>query len=214
MLLSLALVTVAVTGPAGAQVDRTDGGPGDNGFVMMVHGTFEPAATDRASHQTPDPVHVPPVHEIFGTTQDEGQIVLRVIPHSAPSSQGIGAVDVSNPTLALSGQLPGQQLTTTPTEANEGEDARCTEETELTGSPISACLIARVPAEDVRGWGAVDLELTFTSDGMQFSEPYSIPAHLALHAAIEGDAVSFDQADTLSGQPTPYLVEDLVDPVQ
>lgn len=199
-LLSLALLTVGASGALAVEPED----PGQNGIVMMVHGHFEPAVTDQ--------IPPPPAQEAFLTTQQNGEIILRVIPYDVETQKPIV---VDEATVAIEGQLPGQSVILEP-EAPATDDARCIDETDLPDheGPLEACMIVRVDAETVRGWGAVEVELRANVGDELVVEPYSSPAHLAMHTTMEDGAPGFDTADQLSGVTTPFLIEDLVDPVQ
>ncbi len=199
-LLSLALLTVGASGALAVEPED----PSQNGIVMMVHGHFEPAVTDE--------IPPPPAQEAFLTTQQDGEIILRVIPYDVETET---PVLVDDATVAIEGQLPGQSVILDP-EAPTGTEGRCGDETSLPDheGPLDACLIVRVDAETVRGWGAVEVELRANVDGELVVEPYSSPAHLAMHTTMEDGQPGFDTAEQLSGVTTPFLIEDLVDPVQ
>lgn len=202
VLLSFVLLTTGVSTTL-ANVDQE---AGDNGLVYMVHGHFEPAVTE--------PTPAPPGQEAFATTQQEGEILLSIIPYGVEEEAPIALADDAQ--LLLEGPLPDQAVTLDPREGTS-EDARCVDETSLPGyeGDVEDCLVATVDAETVRAWGAVSITLsgTLASTDTFVEEAYSSPAHLALHTTMEEGEPGFATADQLSALTTPFLVEDLVDPV-
>lgn len=197
------LVLVTAAAQASALPDEE---AADNGLVYMVHGHFEPAVTED--------VPPPPAHEAFATTQQEGQIVLYVIPYSVDEQAPTPFSD--DTIVALSGPLPGQTLLLEPREGTQDDD-RCVDETSIPGheGDVSDCLVVEAPAEEVRGWTALGIELrgTMVETGEHVTEAYSSAAHVAMHTTMEDGEPGWETADQLSGLATPFLVEDLVDPV-
>lgn len=202
VLLSFVLLTVGFSSAA-AQVDED---AGSNGIVFMVHGHFEPAVTDE--------IPPPPAQEAFATTQQDGEIVLYVIPYSTVTEEPTAFGD--DTTIAIEGQLSGQSLIVEP-RTGTTDDQRCIDETTITDhkGDVSDCLVVEIDASEVRGWGAVEIELrgTHLAADTFITESYSSPAHVAIHTTMEDGAPGFDTADQLSAASTPFLVEDLVDPV-
>lgn len=203
IVLSLALMTAGIS----TSLATLDEDAGDNGLVYMVHGHFEPAITDE--------IPPPPAHEAFATTQDSGEIILYVIPYSTEEEAPVPFEDDAQ--VELNGPLPGQSITLDPREGTP-EDERCVDETTIEGheGDIGDCLVAKLPAETVRGWGAVDIVFsgTLATTGEHLGETYSSPAHIAIHTTMEDGAPGFEAADQLSSVGTPFLVEDLIDPVE
>lgn len=168
-----------------------------NGYLMMVHATFEPR-----------PEGPPPAQEAFVGTQDDGDIVLRLIPYTL---DGLVPVEVSDPEVAVE-SLSGGSFTPTPSAGTN--DAICEEETSLHDheGPVAACLIVRVPADELAPADALLVTLRFADDGGEQVERYNAAAHIALHAAIEGAPVDPATVDATLTQPTPLLAETAVDP--
>lgn len=186
-----------------ATLAQTGDDAGDNGLVYMVHGHFEPAVTDE--------IPPPPAHEAFAATQDDGEIVLYVIPYSVETQ---APVSLEAPSVTIDGPLPDQSLEATPREGTT-DDQRCVDETSIEGheGDVSDCLVVEVDADEMSGWGAVDIVLEGTHDGEPIQEAYSSAAHVAMHTTMEDGAPGWDTADSLSAVPTPFLIEDQVDPV-
>lgn len=198
------VLSTATAAPGLAQLDEE---AGDNGLVFMVPGHFEPALTDE--------IPPPPAQEAFLTTQQDGEIVLYVIPYSV-EDEAPTTFDVDDTTIAIEGQLPGQSIILEPREGTQ-EDQRCVDETSLEGheGEVCDCLVVTVDAEEVRGWSAVTVELrgTMVSTGEFLTENYSSVAHVAIHTTMEDGVPGWETADDLSAVATPFLAEDLVDPV-
>lgn len=197
--------TVATDADDGAIASTAAEDAGDNGIVYMVHGAFEPSPTA--------PTPAPPAEEAFATTQQDGEIVLHVIPYSVETEAPTPFED--DVQVTLEGPAPGQALVVEPREGT-ADDQRCVDETSLEGheGDVEDCLVVEVDADFVRGWGLVDvvLEGTHAPTGATVVESYSSPAHVAMHTTMEDGQPGWSTADQLSALATPILVEDLVDP--
>lgn len=198
ILLSLVLLTVGLSSTAA----QTDDDAATNGIVYMVHGHFEPAVTDPP----------PPIHEAFAATQEDGNVVFYVIPYSV-DTEAPTQFDVDDTTIAIEGATTSYVAQP---RAGTTSDQRCVDETTIPGhdGPISACLVVEAPADQVPG-GAVEIVLrgTHVETDEFVIEAYSSPAHVSMHTTMEDGQPGWTTADELSGITTPFLIEDLVDPV-
>lgn len=198
----LVLLTVGLLAIAPSVVwAGEDPDPAGNGVVMMVHGHFEPWV------QGP-----PPALEAVATTQEDGRILLHTITYSA-DVQAL-PVAVSDPELRI---IDGDDTHSMFSNGDPEDSQICQEETNLPGheGPIEACAVFDLPADHFDGRNVVTFELLFTDeDGRPQREVYNVVAHYLLHSWIEsgGGTVDLETVDDTFTQPTPYFVQNLVDP--
>lgn len=211
MLTAAAVLALAAAGPlataAPAPVDDHPFAPepdsADNGVVMMVHGHVEPDPLA--------PTPAPPAHEALVATNEDGIVRLAVIPYS-PDAEGTwrpNDLSAQDPELLV--DAPGTDEVWQEPNVDAADHDRCAEETSLPGheGPPSACLVFAFDAGTFDGRNAPALELHW--DGGV--EVYNAAAHALMHDRFEGGPVPVSQADGLTDQPTPFVVESLVDPV-
>lgn len=178
-----------------AQGDDLVPPPGDNGFVFMVHGHFEPWPLGH---------DVPPAHEAAVTTADDGTVRLHVIPYAGAPFQ---PTVVEEPKLTITSETGDEVLERRPN-ADPTEHHTCEVETQLPGheGPIEACQVYEIPTEDLPEGSAVTMFLRFIHQGQTYMEPYNAAAHALLHLHMEGAPVTQGDVDTASQEPTPYVI--------
>lgn len=198
--LGAVIVLLGVSGMAGADAPSSAG----NGYVMMVHATFEPNIYDASSGA------VPPAPEAIAATNDGDWVIFNVIPHGL---NGV-AVIVSDPVLVITATGGTQRIEVTPNGASASQP-ECAIETQYPGfeGPLEACQVFRLAAATFDGMPLVDLALQFSDgEGTQI-EVNSLPGHLLLHAHQGGAPIELAQVDRdLTGSVTPFAVENLIDP--
>lgn len=196
VLLTIGLLTIA---PAGSLAGG-DPDPAGNGVVMMVHGHFEPWVEGP-----------PPALEALATTQEDGRIVLHTITYSAEADTR--PVPVQDPVLRI---ISVDGVDEVQANGDPSSSAICQEETGLPGheGPIEACAVFDLPAEYFDTRNVVTFELLFLDgDGREQREVYNAAAHFLLHGWMESGGMSVDlgTVDETLTEPTPYLVQNLVD---
>lgn len=198
----LTAVLVLAFGVVGA-MPAVGGQDGGNGYLLMVHTTFEPRPQD-------DGVPGPPAQEAFVGTQDDGKVVLRFIPYT---TDGLEPVVVEDPLVAVTSPGTNSSIVREPEGSPKG-DAVCEEETSLAGhaGSVWACLVLELDAEDLPPGDGLLVSLLFADDAGRQIEHYNSVGHVALHDAIEGGAADPEVADAMFTQPTPVVVETAVDP--
>lgn len=178
-----------------AQADDRVPAPGDNGFVFMVHGHFEPWPLGHA---------VPPAHEAAVTTADDGTIRLHVIPYAGGPFQ---PTVVQEPELTITSETGDAVLERRPN-ADPAQHHTCEVETQIPDheGPLEACQVYEIPTEALPEGSAVTMTLRFIHQGETYIEPYSAAAHALLHFHMEGAPVTRGDVDTASQEPTPYVI--------
>ena len=127
----------------------------DNGYLMMVHGTFHPRAVHTLDEATGAPV--PPAQEAEVVTVAAGTVNFNVIPYSVATGKPLrvseAVLHVDSPLHALR-VAPNADPETAP---------ECGEETSIPGyeGPLDACLVFRVPATAFLPGEVVNLALHF-----------------------------------------------------
>lgn len=200
MVLAAGLLLIA----SSTSVSAGEPDPAGNGVVMMVHGHFEPWVEGP-----------PPALEALVATPEDDRILLHTITYSAEDDTR--PVPVQDPVLRIV-ELDG---TTEEVAANgdPNDSEICEEETNLPGheGPIDACAVFELPADFFEGRNVVLLELLYTDgDGDPGREVYNAVGHYLLHFWIEsgGESVDLQTVDETFTDPTPYVIEHLVDPVE
>lgn len=199
-----AVTSIVALGLAGAVVPAAAQTPDDgNGYLLMVHATFEPRPQDTLDEGPP------PAQEAFAGTQDDGNIVLHLIPYTV---DGLTPVGVTDPTVEVE-SLSGETFDLAPSPGTQ-DDEVCVEETSLPGheGDVGDCLVAEVPADELAPADGLLVALRFTDGDGEQVERYNAPAHIALHLAIDGAPIDPATIDATLTQPTPLLVETAVDP--
>lgn len=178
-----------------------------NGYVMMIHGPFEPSPTD--------PIGAPPAEQAVATTNDDGNITFFAIPYRTGS---VGPAVVENATLVVRDPA-GLAVMSAEPEEDLQDHPICEEETSIQTSegdfsgPIEACQPFVFDADAFHGLDAVTLELAFDDDNGSQLEPYNLGAHLLLHFYMEGASpLAPAEVDGTLDQRTPFLVESALDP--
>lgn len=192
--LGLLIAVLAATAALAAPAVALGGG---NGYVLMVHGWFEPYLEG-----TP---HAPGT--VIGI-RDADHVTFSAIPYATSTSR---PAVVAQPRLEITGVGSGRSVTYAPNV--DSENAVCRRETSFEGheGPVAACPTFRVPAADLDP--AVTMVLHFTdADGPQ-SEPLAVTVHQFIHGHLDfgvpADLATLDR----DVDPEPFLVEQIVDPV-
>jgi hypothetical protein len=199
-LLVAALSSMVMVQPVQADAPRSDG----NGFIMMVHATFEPRPTEGT------PVFVPPAQEGLAATRHDGVIVFNVIPHRLDGRPAM----VSDPVLQIT-DLAGENELLVPANGVSTSQRECIEETAYAGyeGPVEACRVFRLPASALATMPLVLLTLRFVDGGRPGAEVNNPAAHGLLHARQHGTPVDLASVDSrLTGQSIPFAVLDLYVP--
>lgn len=203
MLSRKALLPVVVVLAAGLcsvpAVAAGEAGAG-NGYVLMVHGWFEP-------YPEGQPHALGPAMAV----RDGEHVTFSAIPYSVATGR---PVVVGDAMLEIA--------------SHDGTDARpyrpnvafdnpvCRRETGFEGheGPLEACLNFRMPASDFGGRNVVVATLHFTDDtGAHQMEPYSVTNHTLLHGYLQAGVPEDVSAADRSGGHEPFLVEDQADPL-
>ena len=198
-LLVAALSSMVMVQPVQADEPRSDG----NGFIMMVHATFEPSPAEAT------PMFVPPAQEGLAATRHDGVIVFNVIPHRLDGRPAM----VSDPVLQIT-DLAGENELLVPANGVSTSQRECIEETAYAGyeGPVEACRVFRLPASALETMPLVLLTLRFNDGGRPSAEVNNTAAHGLLHARQHGTSVDLASVDSrLTGQSIPFAVLDLFD---
>ena len=198
-LLVAALSSMVMVQPVQADEPRSDG----NGFIMMVHATFEPSTNEAT------PMFVPPAQEGLAATRHDGVIVFNVIPHRLDGRPAM----VSDPVLQIT-DLAGENELLVPANGVSTSQRECIEETAYAGyeGPVEACRVFRLPASALETMPLVLLTLRFDDGGRPGAEVNNTAAHGLLHARQHGSPVDLASVDSrLTGQSIPFAVLDLFD---
>lgn len=187
----LALV-LGVAGPAAAA-------GGGNGYVLMVHGWFEPYVEGTA--------HAPGT---VAAIRDGDRLTFSAIPYATATSQ---PAVVREPRLEIVGETTGARHTYAPNA--DSDNPVCRRETSFSDheGPLAACPTFVVPAEDLAGEFLVTILLHFADDRGAHTEPLVVSVHQQIHSHIEaGVPADLDSLDT-DAEPEPFVVETVLDPV-
>ncbi len=198
-LLGAVLCWMVVVQPVQADAPQSDG----NGFLMMVHATFEPNANESTG------VFVPPAPEGLAATSHDGDIVFNVIPHRIDGRPAM----VSDPVLEIT-DLTGEHRIRVPANGVSTSQRECVEETAYAGyeGPVEACRVFRLPASAFQTMPLVHLALWFEDGGGPGVEVNNTAAHGLLHGRQQGAPVDLADVDArLTGRSIPFAVEALFD---
>lgn len=203
------------TSPAGAAIPHSKRSAG-NGYLLMVHATFEPHShplvdQTNTGETGPDQGKTGVLNGTgaVGATRDGDSIVIRAIPYLVATAY---PVVVGQPRLQVDGPTGGR-LVLEPNMDPE-PDAICRFETHWAGheGPVQACSGYRVPAGQFDEMSVVTLTLRFVDgNGAPQEEVHNLPAHVLLHAGIVGFPVDLKAIDEATTEPTPLVVEHLMD---
>lgn len=190
-----AALTLAVLGSllvaTGAAAAAAGGG---NGYVLMVHGWFEPYVEGTA--------HAPGT---VSAIRDRDHLTFSAIPYGTADSR---PAVVREPRLEIVGRG-----TYSPNVASD--NPVCRRETTFPGheGPTAACPTFRVAAADLSGDVVIRMVLHFVDDAGPQSEPLSVSNHQFIHGHIDaGFPQSLTELDR-DVEPEPFLVEQVLDPV-
>jgi hypothetical protein len=171
-----------------------------NGYVVMVHGWFEPY-----------PEGQPHAPGVVLAVRDGDHVTFSVIPYSTATGR---PVVVDDPRLEVVDPVSKAVVATY--EPNvDSDNPPCRRETSFPGheGPVQACPTFRAPASDFADRHVVGFVFRFVDRaGRPQVEPYSAINHTLLHAHLQG-GLPISMADR-DGGPDPFLVESGVDPVR
>lgn len=185
-------LVLALAGPAAAV-------GGGNGYVLMVHGWFEPYVEG-----TP---HAPGT---VAAIRDDDHLTFSAIPYGTESGR---PEVVQEPRLEITGLTSGETRTYEPNV--DSDNPVCRRETTFPGheGPLAACPTFRVPADDLAGELGVTMVLRFVDERGPQAEALSVRNHQFIHGHIDfgvpADLATLD-ADV---EPEPFIVEQVLDPL-
>jgi hypothetical protein len=204
--------TMLPTVPAWGDPGPAAAGPG---YVIMIHSTAEPhshpvADNARSGNVTVDQAKTGVLYASGAVTATNGadSIVFRAIPYRADT---VYPVVVRNPRLEVTEVGGGRRLMLEPNRPAGGPICRA--ETGWAGheGPIEACSVYEVPVAAFHGMNVVTLTLHFTDQQGPQHRVHNFPAHFMLHMAIEGIPVDLKAIDAATTEPTPLVVETLIE---
>lgn len=192
-------VAAALSSPVAA-VGEGESGAG-NGYVLMVHGWFEPY-----------PEGQPHAPGVVMAVRDEDHLTFSAIPYS---------VATGRPTVVRDPRLdvvhPDTKAVLHTYEPNvDSDNPPCRRETSFKGheGPVQACPTFRAPVSDFGGRHVVGFVFRFTDDaGRPQVEPYSVVNHNLLHGHLQAGVPEDLSAADRAGGPDPFFIESDVDPV-
>lgn len=199
---ALAVVTVlSVPGSAGGMgVGRSEAG-GGNGYVLMVHGWWEPY-----------PEGQPHAPGVVMAQRDGEHLTFSAIAYSVATGRPIV---VGRPRLDVVDPMEGAVLRSY--EPNvDSDNPPCRRETSFTGheGPVEACPTFRAPVSDFGGRRVVGFVFRFVDDaGRHYVEPYSVANHSLLHGYLQAGVPDNPAAADRPGGPDPFVLQSDVDPV-
>jgi hypothetical protein len=201
--------------PAGAAVRASKASAG-NGYIIMIHSTFEPHG-----HPVVDGINsgrklvdqlrtgIEYGSGAVGATREGDSIVFHAIPYLVAS---VYPVVVRQPQLEVDGLDGGRRLLLQPNLPAD-KDAVCQFETHWDGheGPVEACSVYRVPVHEFDSMHVVSLTLHFVDATGAQGEVHNLPAHQLMHDAIVGAPVDLKTVDAATTEPTPLLIENVID---
>jgi hypothetical protein len=211
-----ALLGFAPTQAWATPMSETGAGSAGNGYVLMIHSTFEPHSHpvvdgaesgngqfDQAKTGTTYATGA------AGATRDGDYIVFHAIPYLAAT---VYPVVVSQPQLEVS-QVGGDRKMMLQPNLPADLERICHVETGWAGhkGPLNACSVYRVPVKDSEGMNVVTLALRFVDANGPQAEIHSFPAHFLLHMAIEDLPIDLKAVDAAITEPTPLIMQNVID---
>lgn len=177
------------------------GSGGGNGYVLMVHGWWEPY-----------PEGQPHAPGVVTAQRDGDHLTFSVIPYSVATG---GPATVANARLEVVD--PDSKALLRTYEPNvDSDNPPCRRETSFPGheGPVQACPTFRAPVSDFGGRHVVGFVFRFIDDsGRPQTEPYSIVNHNLLHGYLQAGVTSDPATADRSGGPDPFVIQSDVDPV-
>lgn len=199
VLVSSVLLTLGPGIPTRAGALPGDDPGADNGYVLMVHGWFEPYP-EGAPHA------LGPVLAV----RDADHVTFSAIPYSVAGSR---PVVVGDPRLEIVGLDTGDSSVYAPNVTSD--NPVCRRETGFEGheGPLAACPTFRVPASAFGGAGVAVIFFHFTVDARRLVEAYDVTNHTLLHGHLQAGAPEDLSVADRSSHADPFLVEYGADPL-
>jgi hypothetical protein len=198
--MAVALAVAGVLSLPPTAVAEGESGAG-NGYVLMVHGWFEPY-----------PEGQPHAAGVVMAVRDGDHVTFSAIPYSVATGR---PVVVRHPRLEVVDPETKAVLHTL--EPNvDSNNPPCRRETSFEGheGPVQACPTFRAPVSDFGGRHVVGFIFRFSDDGGgPHMEPYSVVNHTLLHGYLQAGAPEDLSAADRAGGPDPFLIASDVDPV-
>ena len=215
ILMASTLLAFAVP-PAWGNAAVPEAASAGNGYILMIHSTFEPdgyphvdgADTgSRMANQSREGIEYAPGAVV--TTRDGDFLVIRAIPYLAATAY---PVVVTQPQLQVDELGGGRRLMLQPSRPADN-DSICRLETGWRDheGPLEACSVYRVPVHEFDGMHVVTLTLRFLDARGSQEEAHNVPAHNMLHNVILGAPVDLKTVEAASTEPTPFVIEDVID---
>lgn len=186
------------------------------GYVIMIHSVAEPR-----SHSAVDATETGVVgvdQAITGISYASGAaiatrtgadtIIFHAIPYRADT---VYPVVVREPRLEVAALDSDRRMMLEPNRPSAGPI--CESETSWAGNegPIEACTAYEVPISALEGMNVITLTLQFIDAGGVQAKVHSFPAHFLLHMAIEGAPVDLQAVDAAITEPTPLVMQTLIE---
>jgi hypothetical protein len=185
-----------------------------NGYILMIHSTFEPVSTlDRVETGS---VRVDQAKKgleygsgALGATRNGDSIIFHAIPYLAAT---VYPAVVNHPQLEVDGVGSDRRLMLQPNLPAD-TDAICQFETHWKGheGPVEACSVYKVPVREFDGMNVVTLTLHFIDAGGPQEEIHNVAIHTLLHAAIEDAPIDLKAIDAATIVPTSLIMENVID---
>ncbi len=198
--LALFLALAGAVAPPVAAADEGESGAG-NGYVLMVHGWFEPY-----------PEGQPHAPGAVLAVRDGDHLTFSAIPYSVatgrPSVVHDPRLDVVDPA--------SRALVHSYTPNVDSNNPPCRRETGFAGheGPVEACPTFRAPVSDFGGRHVVGFVFRFTdAAGRAQVEPYSVVNHNLLHGYLQAGVPQDLRSVDRPGGPDPFVLESDVDPM-
>jgi hypothetical protein len=187
-----------------------------NGYVLMIHSTFEPhsnPAVDGAEtgNGLADQAKTGVTYAsgAGGATRDGDYIVIHAIPYLAAT---VYPVIVEQPQLEVDGVGSDRRLMLQPNLPADKERICHVETTWLHhAGPVGACSVYRVPVQAFDGMNVVTMTLHFVDARGPQEKVHSFPAHFLLHMAIEGAPIDLKTVDAATTVPSPLIIDSIID---
>jgi hypothetical protein len=199
-----------------ARADSTGHGAG-NGYVLMIHSTFEPHSTAVVDGADTGRARVDQARTgvtyasgAGGATRNGDYIVIHAIPYLVST---VYPVIVDHPLLEVDAVGSDRRLMLQPNLPPDQERI-CHVETTWSHheGPIEACSVYRVPVQAFDGMNVVTMTLHFVDAGGPQEKVHSFPAHFMLHMAIENLVpIDLKAVDAGTTEASPLVIENVVD---
>ncbi|HEV8625966.1 MAG TPA: hypothetical protein VG034_16050 [Acidimicrobiia bacterium] len=185
------------------------------GYVLMIHSIVEPhsyQALDDAEtgNATLDQLKTGATYAsgAASATRNDDSIVFNAILYRADT---VYPVVVRDPRLEVKAVDSDRRLMLEPNLPAGGRI--CHVETSWANheGPLEACTGYKVPVRAFNGINVVTLTLHFTDAMGPHQTVHSFPAHFLLHMAIEGAPVDLKAVDATITEPTPLVIQSLLE---